>query len=133
MQGRQSLAGLKAWADDTNRNGGIWVSDMSARLPVRLINYDDESGPGRCEELTERLNEAQEEILMDDMTQVYNRRAFDGRIKESVKRRKMFEKNFGLIMFDIDPFQKCKRYPWSSGWRSGIDSVRPTGKVGFPN
>ncbi len=39
----------------------------------------------KVEELEERLSEAQEEMLIDEMTQVYNRRAFDRRIEESVK------------------------------------------------
>ena len=52
-----------------------------------------------------QLNKAQEEILIDDMTQVYNRRGFDRRIKEAVERRKMFEQDFALLMFDVDHFK----------------------------
>jgi branched-chain amino acid transport system substrate-binding protein len=55
VQGSQSLAGAQAWVDDTNRSGGIWVDEVSARIPVRLIFYDDESNANRCAELTERL------------------------------------------------------------------------------
>ncbi len=52
-----------------------------------------------------QLNKAQEEILIDDMTQLYNRRGFDRRIKEAVERRKMFEQDFALLMFDVDHFK----------------------------
>ena len=55
LQGRQALAGVRAWTDDTNQAGGVWVNDMSARLPVHLTHYDDESNPDRCEEFSERL------------------------------------------------------------------------------
>ena len=60
----------------------------------------------KVEELEERLSEAQEEMLIDEMTQVYNRRAFDRRIEESVKRREMFDIDMGLLLFDIDHFKK---------------------------
>lgn len=65
LQGRQALAGARAWTDDTNRAGGIWVNDVSTRLPVRLIYYDDESNSDLCQELTERLiSEDQVNILI---------------------------------------------------------------------
>ncbi len=53
--GRQARAGVLAWIDDTNRAGGIRVRDRLARLPVRLICYDDAGQAERCSKLTERL------------------------------------------------------------------------------
>ncbi len=53
--GRQARAGVLAWIDDTNRAGGIRVRDRLARLPVRLICYDDSGQGDRCHALTERL------------------------------------------------------------------------------
>lgn len=53
--GRQARAGVLAWIDDTNRAGGIRVRDRLARLPVRLICYDDAGQGERCRRLTERL------------------------------------------------------------------------------
>ncbi len=54
-QGTQALAGTRAWAEDVNRKGGLWVEAAAARLPVRFVHYDDESDLVRCQELTERL------------------------------------------------------------------------------
>lgn len=53
--GRQARAGVMAWIDDTNRAGGIRVHARSARLPVRLICYDDAGQGERCRILTEQL------------------------------------------------------------------------------
>jgi branched-chain amino acid transport system substrate-binding protein len=53
--GRQARAGVQAWIDDTNRSGGIYVRDRSARLSVHLICYDDAGQGARCHALTERL------------------------------------------------------------------------------
>lgn len=53
--GRQARAGVLAWIDATNREGGMCVSDNAARRPVRLICYDDAGQGERCRALTERL------------------------------------------------------------------------------
>jgi branched-chain amino acid transport system substrate-binding protein len=53
--GRQARAGVQAWIDDTNREGGLRVNDRSAPRPVRLVCYDDAGQSERCQVLTERL------------------------------------------------------------------------------
>jgi branched-chain amino acid transport system substrate-binding protein len=55
IQGRQAFAGVRAWVDDTNRAGGLYVPEQAQRLPVRLLAYDDASQGERCRTLTERL------------------------------------------------------------------------------
>ena len=40
-QGRQALAGLSTWSDDTNEAGGLLVGGR--RYQVRVIHYDDAS------------------------------------------------------------------------------------------
>jgi branched-chain amino acid transport system substrate-binding protein len=41
--GTMSLDGLKLWAQNVNASGGIYVKSMNAKMPVRLIYYDDAS------------------------------------------------------------------------------------------
>ena len=41
LQGRQTLAGIRTWADDVNRRGGLVVGSQAH--PVELIWYDDGS------------------------------------------------------------------------------------------
>jgi len=41
--GTMSLDGLKLWAQNVNASGGIFVKGMNAKLPVRLVYYDDAS------------------------------------------------------------------------------------------
>ncbi len=53
-QGTQALAGAHAWVEDTNRTGGISLEPEGGPVSVRLVFYDDESDPRRCEALTER-------------------------------------------------------------------------------
>ena len=55
LQGRQTLAGAQAWVRDANRNGGIRVRNLSSRIPIRLLYYDDRSDTKRCQAFAELL------------------------------------------------------------------------------
>ena len=52
-QGQQALAGLTAWVDYVNQQGGLAVGD--AKLPVALVSYDDGSTADNTRRATERL------------------------------------------------------------------------------
>jgi branched-chain amino acid transport system substrate-binding protein len=53
LQGRQTLAGIRAWAKDVNLSGGLLVA--GERKPVDLIWYDDASTREGARAMTERL------------------------------------------------------------------------------
>jgi branched-chain amino acid transport system substrate-binding protein len=55
VQGRQALAGIRAWVAAVNRAGGLLVADLQWRFPVALIHYDDASSPETARQVTERL------------------------------------------------------------------------------
>ena len=54
-QGSQALEGIAAWVRDTNAGGGIFISSLNRRLPVRLTYYNDESAANVARVLTEKL------------------------------------------------------------------------------
>ena len=53
LQGRQTLAGIRAWADDVNRAGGLLLAGLAR--PIQLIWRDDESRRDSVRAVTERL------------------------------------------------------------------------------
>ena len=53
LQGRQTLVGIRAWADDVNRGGGLAVG--SCKSPVELVWQDDGSHPDIVRAITARL------------------------------------------------------------------------------
>ena len=55
LQGRQALAGLHAWVEGVNQEGGTKLGRDGTRIPVELLYYDDASSPGRAGENAERL------------------------------------------------------------------------------
>ena len=54
-ESREQSQGLKLWAEDVNKNGGIYVKVLGKRLKVKLISYDDESLKDRVQQLYTRL------------------------------------------------------------------------------
>jgi branched-chain amino acid transport system substrate-binding protein len=54
-ESKAQLQGLQMWANDVNKNGGIYVKSMGKKLPVSLKYYDDESNKERVQQLYVRL------------------------------------------------------------------------------
>ncbi len=54
-ESREQSQGLKLWAEDVNKNGGIYVKALGKKLKVKLISYDDESSKDRVQQLYTRL------------------------------------------------------------------------------
>ncbi len=52
-QGAQALAGLTAWADYVNENGGLAVA--GSQRPLSIVHHDDASMADNCRQNTERL------------------------------------------------------------------------------
>ena len=46
----EQYRGLKLWADDVNKNGGIYVKSLGKNLTVKLVFYDDESKSERVQQ-----------------------------------------------------------------------------------
>ena len=55
LQGRQARAGLQAWAEHTNRTGGISIPGRGAELPVAPVVHDDRSSRAGAVTNVERL------------------------------------------------------------------------------
>ncbi len=55
IQGKESFEGVKLWVREINAQGGIFIKDLDARLPVEFIYSDDESSVDRCRAITEKL------------------------------------------------------------------------------
>jgi diguanylate cyclase (GGDEF)-like protein len=48
----------------------------------------------------------EQEVLLDSLTGIHNRRAYELRIKEELHRYHRYNQSFSLVMFDIDHFKK---------------------------
>ena len=58
----------------------------------------------------------EQEILLDSLTGIYNRRAYELRIREELSRYQRYNQPFSLVLFDIDHFKKVNdRYGHQAG------------------
>jgi diguanylate cyclase len=58
----------------------------------------------------------EQEILLDSLTGIYNRRAYELRIREELSRYQRYIQPFALVLFDIDHFKKVNdRYGHQAG------------------
>jgi len=78
------------------------------------------------ERLKSELVRRQEEAIIDELTEIYNRRAFNKRLKEEVARLARYKTPFSLILFDIDHF---KRFNDSYGHLAGDEVLRTVAEV----
>jgi branched-chain amino acid transport system substrate-binding protein len=46
---------MKLWEKQVNAQGGVFVKEFNAKLPLELVIYDDESNPDKSAELYEKL------------------------------------------------------------------------------
>ena len=53
--GPGSLDFMRMWEKQVNAQGGIFVKEFNARLPLQFVIYDDESNPDKSAELYEKL------------------------------------------------------------------------------
>jgi branched-chain amino acid transport system substrate-binding protein len=59
--------GLKLWADQKNAEGGVLVKPFDKRIPVKLIEYDDQSNTGTAATLYNQLiTQDKVDILVSD-------------------------------------------------------------------
>jgi diguanylate cyclase len=56
--------------------------------------------------MNDELTSAKEETMVDSLTLLYNRKAFDRKLREAFENNSVIEKAFTLIMADIDYFKK---------------------------
>ena len=59
----------------------------------------------RVKVLEEQLVVANEELVIDALTQVYNRGAFDTRLEEDIRHNTSYGGSFSLLLLDIDHFK----------------------------
>ncbi|MBX6422802.1 GGDEF domain-containing protein [Thermosulfurimonas sp. F29] len=79
-------------------------------LNCALILRQLKEEKARAEELAHRLREANERLrllsILDGLTELYNHRYFQERLREEFERARRYRRSISLIMLDIDHFKK---------------------------
>ena len=72
----------------------------------RQLNQQLEEATSQIENLNKKLEETEREVLLDALTGLNNRKAFDRKIKELYEKHEKKEGFFSIIIMDIDFFKK---------------------------
>jgi diguanylate cyclase len=72
----------------------------------RQLNQQLEEATSQITNLSKQLEETEREVLLDALTGLNNRKAFDRKIKEFYEKYKKKKAFFSVIMLDIDFFKK---------------------------
>ncbi len=73
---------------------------------LQILNNKLEDTQKELERIKEERKKIEKEILIDGLTGIYNRRAFDNKIQEIIKLNKRYNTEYCLIILDIDHFKK---------------------------
>ena len=65
------LAGLKFWMNQVNKDGGVFVKAYNKKIPVKLVDYNDQSDPNTAQTLyTQLITQNKVNILVSDFGSV---------------------------------------------------------------
>ena len=82
-----------------------------AELQNSVRSYNDE-----IIQVTERANALEKEILLDPLTKIHNRRAYDIKIREYLRSYHRNGQHFSIILIDVDHFKNVNdRYGHNAG------------------
>jgi diguanylate cyclase len=110
---REKLKGVTARLETAKEMSEIRtiVSDLMLAT-VEVIQAGEylkerlEDATHKTESLQWELHKAQQEILFDQLTNLYNRKAFEKRIREYLKTYQDSGRYFSIVMLDIDHFKQ---------------------------
>ena len=54
----------------------------------------------------QRADHLEQELLLDPLTGIYNRRAYDKHLKEELQRYQRYNQQFSMLLFDVDHFKR---------------------------
>jgi diguanylate cyclase (GGDEF)-like protein len=84
--------------EDISRN-------TQADSEVSILKKNLERMKGEIKSAKDRSESLEAELLTDPLTQAYNRRAYDHRIVDELKRYQRYKTQFSMLMLDVDHFK----------------------------
>jgi diguanylate cyclase (GGDEF)-like protein len=73
---------------------------------VGLLKQNFSSLKKEVSSARQRADSLEQELLLDPLTGIYNRRAYDKHIKEELQRYHRYNHEFSMLLFDVDHFKR---------------------------
>lgn len=98
------LKTLKAALENKRKQDESYLQNANEKMGDLQKNFHKmKKEIGQVQKKTRIL---EQEILLDSLTGIYNRRAYELRIREELSRYQRYNQPFSLVLFDIDHFKK---------------------------
>ncbi|MGC8615798.1 MAG: GGDEF domain-containing protein [Desulfurella sp.] len=84
----------------------IKESTISMNNKIKQLSEIIEKSKNTIQQLQEKLKEAQENLIIDPLTKVYNRRGLWHFLEHEIEKARRYRKNLSIIMCDLDKFSQ---------------------------
>ncbi|MGC8790418.1 MAG: GGDEF domain-containing protein [Desulfurella sp.] len=84
----------------------IKESTISMNNKIKKLSEIIEKSKNTIQQLQEKLKEAQENLIIDPLTKVYNRRGLWHFLEHEIEKARRYRKNLSIIMCDLDKFSE---------------------------
>ncbi len=99
-----TLETLKNAIEDKTKRDSLQME--TAARKIKSASKEMEDMKKRMASAKEHADHLEEELLIDSLTGVFNRRAYDKRIKEEMERYLRYKHTFSLMILDVDHFKQ---------------------------
>ena len=101
---KSQLDALKSLVDEERKV--VKAHESRVKESVQVLAKKVDRLKMEAQELRERVHKEKENALRDPLTNMYNREAYDNKIKKLIKESKGNAKDLSLMLWDIDHFKK---------------------------
>jgi len=98
------LSAIKQIINKKNQEDMIRRTHADERITVLQNNVDQMKI--KIKECRRHAGRMEKEAMMDPLTGIYNRRAYDHHIKEEFQRYRRYQQTFSMLFFDVDFFKQ---------------------------
>ncbi|MBI2544266.1 MAG: ABC transporter substrate-binding protein [Candidatus Rokubacteria bacterium] len=132
--GPPMLKFMTEWTKVVNEEGGIFLKEFNAKVPIELVIYDDESKPPKSVELYEKLNAADKvHVFLGPSTSPITMAASTVAEKLSIPMMACEANDTALFTRDLKWFAGVLElgYPWSETYFDMIGALNKRGATKY--
>jgi diguanylate cyclase len=98
------LSSIKAVLENKRQDDSVRLKHADQQMQQLQQNLNEMKG--EIQTAWQRAKALERELLIDPLTGIYNRRAYDRRIVEETERYQRYQRFFSLLIFDVDHFKR---------------------------
>lgn len=98
------LSSIKSVLENKRQDDSVRLKQADEQMQELQQNLSEMKG--EIQTAWQRAKSLERELLIDPLTGIYNRRAYDRRIIEETERYQRYQRAFSLLVFDVDHFKR---------------------------